>query len=65
MLIITLMLSRTFSETLTSISNKDNYETFTKIITFLSHSSGKCRESLTMAALIFIKLNGLCTIFIH
>ena len=31
----------------------------------LNHSSGKCCDSLTMAALSFIKSIGLCTIFIH
>ena len=57
-----------------SISNKHNYKTFTKsplasllhyIENILNHSSGKCRDSLTMAALGFTKSTGLCTIFIH
>ena len=71
------MLSRISSEPLTSISNEHNCKTFSKsplasllhcIGNILSHSSGKWRGSLTMAALIFT--NGcsefhLCTIFIH
>ena len=71
------MLSRISSEPFMSISNKHNYETFSKsspaslihcIGDILSHSSGKWRDSLTMAALSFT--NGcsefhLCTIFIH
>ena len=74
---ITLMLSRISSEPLMSISNKHNYKTFSKrptasllhcIGNILSHSSGKWRDSLTVAALSFT--NGcstfhLCTIFIH
>ena len=61
-LIISLMLSRIFSEALMSISNKHNYKIFTKrrpasllhcIESILNHSSGKCRDSLTMAALTF------------
>ena len=60
-----------------SLSNKHNYKTFSKshpasllhcIRNILNHSSGKWRDSLTMAALSFN--NGcsefhLCTIFIH
>ena len=70
------MLSRISSEPLRSISNKHNHKTFSKstaslihcISNILSHSSGKWRDSLTMAALGFT--NGcsefhLCTIFIH
>ena len=73
-LIITLMLSRIFSEALTSISNKHKYTTFTKsppasllhcIEYILNHSSGKCRDSLTTAALSFTKSTFLFTIFIH
>ena len=54
------MLSTISSEPLMSISNKHNYKTFSKsppasllhcIRNILSHSSGKCRDSLTMAAL--------------
>ena len=45
-----------------SISNEHNYRTFTKshpasllhcIENITNHSSGKCRDSLTMAALSF------------
>ena len=71
------MLSRISNEPLSSISNKHNCKTFSKSPTasllhcignILSHSSGKWRDSLTMAALSFT--NGcsefhLCTIFIH
>ena len=71
------MLSRISSEPLMSISNKQNYKTFSKsppaslihcIGNILSHSSGKWRDSLTMVVLSLI--NGcsefhLCTIFIH
>ena len=74
------MLSRISSEPLSSVSNKNhNYKTFSKsptaslldiciIRNILSHSSGKWRDSLTMAALSFT--NGcyefhLCTIFIR
>ena len=60
-----------------SVSNRHNYKTFSKsppasllyyVGNILSHSSGKWRDSLTMAALSFT--NGcsefhLCTIFIH
>ena len=74
---ITLMLSRISSEPLISISNKHKYKAFSESPTasflhcignLLSHSSGKWRDSLTMAALSFT--NGcsefhLCTIFIH
>ena len=57
-----------------SISNKQNYKTFTKsppasllhcIKNILIHSSGKRHDSLTMAALSFTKSTGLCTIFIR
>ena len=53
-----------------SISNKLNYQTFTKsppasllhgIEDVFNHSSGKYRNSLTMAALSFTKSTGLCT----
>ena len=73
-LIITLMLSKIFSEALTSISNKFHSKTFTKsrpasllhcIENILNHSSGKYCENLTKAALSFTKSTGLCTIFIH
>ena len=56
------MLSRISSEPLMSISNKHNYETFSKrppaslihcIENVLSHSSGRWHDSLTMAALSF------------
>ena len=56
------MLSRIFSEPLLSTSNKHDYKTFSKsrpacllhcIGNILSHSSGKWRDSLTMAALSF------------
>ena len=71
------MLSRIFSEPLMSISNKHNYKTFSQfppapllhcIGNILSHSSGKWRDSLRMAALSFT--NGcsefhICTTFIH
>ena len=71
------MLSRISSESLTSISNKYNYKTFLKsppasllhcIGNILSHSSGRWRDSLTMASLSFT--NGcsefhLCKIFIN
>ena len=74
---ITLRLSRIFSEPLMSISNKHKYRTFSKsppaslshyIKNVLSDSSGKCHDSLTMAALTFT--NGcyefhLCTILIY
>ena len=54
------MLSRISSEPLMSISNKHNQKTFSKrpppsllhcIRNILSHSSGKWRDSLTMASL--------------
>ena len=56
-----------------SISKKHNYKTFTKspasllhyVETILNDSCGKCRDSLTMAALSFSKSTGLCTIFLH
>ena len=71
------MLSRISSEPLMSIRNKHNHKTFSKsplaslihcIGSILSHSSGKWRDYLTMAALSFT--NGcsefhLCTIFCH
>ena len=71
------MLSRISSEPLMSFSNKHNYKAFSKsrpaslihcIGDILSHSSGKWRDSLTMAALSCT--NGcsefhLRTIFIH
>ena len=71
------MLSRISNKPLMPISNKHNYKTFSKsppasllhcIGNILSHSSGKWRDSLIMAALSFT--NGcpdfhLCTIFIH
>ena len=71
------MLSRIFGEPLMSISNKHNYKTFSesppaslvrRIENILSHSSGKCHDSLTIADMSFT--NGcsefhLCTIFIH
>ena len=64
------MLSRIFSEHFNvSIGNKHNYKTFTKStsVTFLenvlNHSSGKCQDSLTTAALSVTK--STCTIFIH
>ena len=56
---------------LMSISNKHNYKTFTKsalasslhcIENIVNHSAGKCRDSLTTAALSFIKSAGFCTI---
>ena len=55
---ITLMLSRISSEPLVSLSNNYNYKTFSKsppaslvhcIENILSHSSGKSRDSLTIA----------------
>ena len=58
------MLSRISSELLKSISNNHNCKTFSKSPTasllhcignILSHSSGKWRDSLTMAALSFTK----------
>ena len=67
---IALMLSRIFSEPLTSISNKHNYKTFSKsppasllhcIENILSHSSRKCRDSLTMAAVSFTFVQYLFT----
>ena len=73
-LIIILMLSIIFIEALMSISDKHNYKAFTKsrpaslshyIENIFYHSSGKCRNSLTMAALSFTKSSGLCTISIH
>ena len=66
------MLSRIFGEPLPSTSDKHNYKTFSKsppasllhcIENILNLSSGKCRDSLTMAALSFTKSTDLCTIF--
>ena len=59
-----------------SISSKHNYKTFTKtpaasllhVLCFkniLNHSSGKCLDSLTMAALNFARSTGLCITFVH
>ena len=54
-----------------SMSNKHNNKTFTKsppasllhhIENNLNHSSGKCLDSLTMAALTFTKSTGLSTL---
>ena len=65
---------KNFNDELTSLSNKYNHKIFTRsppasllhcIEKILSHSSGKCRDSLTMATLSFTKSIGLCTIFIH
>ena len=73
-LISTSMLSRIFSQALPSISKKHNYKIFTKrspayllhcIENILNHLSGKCPDSLTIAAVSFAKSSGLCTIFIH
>ena len=73
-LIIALMLSKVFSEAHMSLSNKRNYKSFTKdppvsllhcIENVLNHSSGKCHDSLTMAALNLTKSTDLCTIFVH
>ena len=56
------MLPRISIEPLTSVSNNHNYKTFSEgptasllhcIESILSHSSGKWRDSLTMAALSF------------
>ena len=71
------MLLRISGEPFMSISNKHNYRTFSKSPpassihctgNILSHSFGKWRDSLTMAAMSFT--NGcsefhFCTIFIH
>ena len=76
MLMATLVISRIFSEACMYISNKRNYKTFTKgpplyisllncIVNIFNHSSGKCRDSLTIVALSFTKSTGLCAIFIH
>ena len=60
-----------------SISNRHNYKTVTKLLksppaslldcieNILNHLSGKCCDSLTMAALSFTKSTGLCIILIH
>ena len=70
------MLSIISSEPLMSLSNKHNYKTFSKsppasllhcIGNILSHSSGKWRDFLTMAALSFTSGCSelhLCTIYI-
>ena len=56
------------------ISDKHNLKTFTNspsasllhcIENIVNHSSGKCCDSLTMAALSCTKSSGLCTILIH
>ena len=69
-----MILSRIFSEARMSISNKHNYNTFTKfpsasllhcIENILNHSSGKFPDSLTIADMSFTKSTGLCTIFTH
>ena len=74
---IVLMLSRISSEPLMSISNKQNYRTFSKIPpaslihcikNILSHLSGNWRDSLTVAVLSFnnaCSMFHLCTIFIY
>ena len=70
-LIIALMLSRIFSEALMSQTQVQNFHKSPPafllhyIENILNHSSGKCCDSLTMAALSFIKSTGLRTIFIH
>ena len=51
-LIITLMLAKTFSEALMSIRNKQNYKTFTK-----SRSSSKHCLFTLMHLLIFVKVH--------
>ena len=58
-----------------SISNKQGYKTKSSKIqvvsllhcikNILNHLSGKCHDSLTMAALSFTKSTGLCIIFIQ
>ena len=57
-----------------SVSNKHSHKTFTKkssasllhcIENVSNHSSGKCPDAPTMAALSFTKSTGLGTIFIH
>ena len=54
-----------------SISNKHKFKTFTNsspasllhcIENILNHSSGKCSDSLTMAAVSYNKSTGLCSI---
>ena len=66
------MLSTISSEPHMSINNKHNYKTFSKSppasllhcignILILSHSSGKWRDSLTMAALSFTFVQYLVT----
>ena len=61
------MLSRIFSEALRSVSDKHSHETATKsppasllhyIENNFNHSSGKCHDSMTMAALSFTKSTG-------
>ena len=72
-LIITLKLSKIFSDALMFIGNKPTTRHSQKSscifarfhLNILNHSSGNYRDSLTMAALSFIKSSGLCTIFIH
>ena len=67
-----MMSSRISSEPLSSVSNNHNYKTFSKrptasllhiciIRNILSHSSGKWRDSLTMAALSFTFVQYLFT----
>ena len=57
-----------------SISKEHDYKSFTRsppasllhcIENIFNHSFGKCRDSVTMAALSFIKSTGLRTIFIY
>ena len=64
------MLWRISSEPFMSVSNKHSYKTFSKsppaflllcIGNILSHSSGKWRDSLTMAALSFTFVQYLFT----
>ena len=71
------MLSRIFDEPLMSIINKHNYKTFAKsspaslvhcIENVLSHSAGKCRDSVAIVDLS--STSGcpefhLCTMLIH
>ena len=64
------MLSKVVTEALLSVTKKHNYKTFAKsphasllhcIENILKHSAGKCRHSLTMAALRFTKSTGVRT----